>query len=206
MWKPAPLDLGKPHYIAIADAIEADIGNATLLSGTVGRGTFVSADIGVPTTLGGPQVGSAALIEMGLTLPLYACESRLAEELRKSSPPFPSRTFSAIRIPAASRCIRRSEPSGYRAAASMPNTKTYSSRRAPQAPSRAASPPSCGRAILAAIWMSSPLNAAALAGLLASGAAEEVLDLKRAESRRRVQLARSILPGGELHCQDSGFF
>lgn len=119
MWKPLNLDDDMPLYLAIANAVERDIGEGRLVPGermptqrelaaavgvdlstvtrayaessrrglitaTVGRGTFVSADVGVfvPLMRGGPP--ELDLIEMGLVLPLYSLEKETATAVQAS--------------------------------------------------------------------------------------------------------------------------
>jgi DNA-binding transcriptional MocR family regulator len=318
-----------------------------LLSGTVGRGTFVSADSGTTFQLGPAQADSPPLIEMGLTLPLYAFESRLAKALRAILASLPlerllrytdprglpehrevgagwlarygletrtedilitagstsalsccfiaflrsgdhlavdTLTYPGIKTLASATGVRLEAiemdsqgmvPEALEAAckrasiravylmpdAQNPTTAIMGEKRRDQIaaaigrrklilieddaygdssdrhlralssriPDRSAFIAGTSKfmgaglrtafvaargqigerleqAILATLWMASPLNAAAVAGLIASGVAQEVLQLKRAEAKRRVDLARSLLPGKEFHCQDSGFF
>ncbi|MFH1136971.1 MAG: PLP-dependent aminotransferase family protein [Pseudomonadota bacterium] len=53
-----------------------------LISGTVGRGTFISADAGIAVPLVQHDAPKTGLIEMGLVLPLYARESRVSAGLK----------------------------------------------------------------------------------------------------------------------------
>jgi DNA-binding transcriptional MocR family regulator len=109
-WSPSRLDDELPFYLAIAEALAADVASGKLppgarlpsqrrlaeiigvdlstvtralaecarrglVEGTVGRGTYVTADTGAPPSLARterPREGS--LIEMGLVLPLYVQE------------------------------------------------------------------------------------------------------------------------------------
>ena len=119
MWRPRDIDLEKPLYLAIADALQRDIADGTiapgarlpthreladivgvdvstvtraykeserrgLLSGTVGRGTFVSADVGVSVPLVRGDTFVPDLLEMGLVLPLYSLEGRVADTIREN--------------------------------------------------------------------------------------------------------------------------
>lgn len=112
-WRPRSLNLDKPLYIAIADALEEDVRNETLkpgaklppqrvladiigvnvstltralrecelrglLSGTVGRGTFIAPDIQVSTSMTLPENPAAGLLEMGLVYPLYDLDDQVA--------------------------------------------------------------------------------------------------------------------------------
>lgn len=51
-----------------------------LISGTVGRGTFVSADVTTITSLTRPETIVSNNLEMGLVLPLYGIEPDLTEK------------------------------------------------------------------------------------------------------------------------------
>lgn len=114
MWKPVTINLDKPLYIAVVDALEADIRNGALkpgqqlpthreladiigvnvstitrsykeaerrglVSGTVGRGTFVSADVNTVTSLIRMESGDSEPLEMGLVYPLYEVELDIRE-------------------------------------------------------------------------------------------------------------------------------
>lgn len=118
MWIPDINRSNKPKYIAIAEALESDIGSGRmkpgeklpthrdladalnlnvstitrayseaerrgLVSGTVGRGTFVSADASVTRELMRTEDKATGLIEMGLVLPLYEKDPDLLERIEK---------------------------------------------------------------------------------------------------------------------------
>lgn len=61
-------------------------------------------------------------------------------------------------------------------------------------------------AVLNTIWMSPTLNAELVSTWIVDGTAERVLQAKRAEAARRMDIAREILPADSLHFQPSGFF
>lgn len=116
MWNPVTMNVDKPLYIAVVDALERDIRNGVLkpgqqlpthreladiigvnvstitrsykeaerrglVSGTVGRGTFVSADVNTVTSLIRTESGESDLLEMGLVYPLYEVEPDISEKL-----------------------------------------------------------------------------------------------------------------------------
>jgi DNA-binding transcriptional MocR family regulator len=119
-WKPAELNDELPLYLAIAEALAADVGAGRLsagqrlpsqrrlasligvdlgtvtralaecqrrglVEGTVGRGTFVTADTGAPAVQASVEsAASGSLVEMGLVLPLYAQERSGIEALRRA--------------------------------------------------------------------------------------------------------------------------
>ncbi len=136
MWKPRIPGSGKPLYLAIADALERDVGEGVLkpgarlppqrelaaamdlnlstvtrafkecerrglISATVGRGTFISADTGVSVPLLPREASGRGLIEMGLVLPLYGLESGVVEEIK-----------SAMSSRGLGRLLRYTEPAG----------------------------------------------------------------------------------------------
>jgi DNA-binding transcriptional MocR family regulator len=82
-----------PTHREMAGIIGVDLSTVTralgecarrgLVSATVGRGTFVAADIGVSVSLARAQ-DSPALLEMGLVLPLYAAEAEARETIRST--------------------------------------------------------------------------------------------------------------------------
>jgi DNA-binding transcriptional MocR family regulator len=119
-WKPARLDDNLPLYLAIAEALTADIATGRLapgqrlppqrelagvigvdlstitralaecerrglVQGTVGRGTFVAADVGAADSLARtePQ-GEGLFVEMGLVLPLYTQEKEGVAAVRRA--------------------------------------------------------------------------------------------------------------------------
>lgn len=112
MWKPKTIDLDKPFYISIADAMENDVRKGVLapgqkmpphrkladiigvnvstvsrayreaerrglVTGTVGRGTYVAGDGGESGFMD-PQARSGKIIDMSHVLPLYECEPDLS--------------------------------------------------------------------------------------------------------------------------------
>lgn len=118
MWRPVTIDMDKPLYMAVVDALEQDIRNGVLkpgqqlpthreladiigvnvstitrsykeaerrglISGTVGRGTFVAADVNTVTSLVRTEAADSNLLEMGLVLPLYSIEAGVEEKLRR---------------------------------------------------------------------------------------------------------------------------
>lgn len=118
MWNPVTINVDKPLYIAVVDALERDIRSGQLkpgqqlpthreladiigvnvstitrsykeaerrglISGTVGRGTFVSADVNVITSLVRTDTTEPNLLEMGLVLPLYEAELDMRGKLEK---------------------------------------------------------------------------------------------------------------------------
>ncbi len=62
----------------------AESGRRGLISATVGRGSFVSADIGVSVPLVRGGAVDSALLEMGLVLPLYSLEKETTAAVRAS--------------------------------------------------------------------------------------------------------------------------
>lgn len=112
MWKPEILDLDKPFYVSIADAMEKDIRKGVLtpgqkmpphrkladiigvnvstvsrayreaerrglVTGTVGRGTYVSGDGGESGFMD-PLARRGRIMDMSHVLPLYECEPDLS--------------------------------------------------------------------------------------------------------------------------------
>ncbi len=61
-------------------------------------------------------------------------------------------------------------------------------------------------AILGTVWMASPLNAALVAHVIASGAAERIIEAKTEEARMRTALALRKLAPSALRTRPSGFF
>ncbi|MDR3590798.1 MAG: PLP-dependent aminotransferase family protein [Negativicutes bacterium] len=115
-WRPQTLNLDKPLYIAIADALEKDIRAGLLqpgqrlppqrdlakmigvnlstltrafresetrglISGTVGRGTYIASDVQVPAAMSSREESDDCLLEMGLVLPLYELDDKTAAEI-----------------------------------------------------------------------------------------------------------------------------
>ncbi len=78
-----------------------ECGRRGLISATVGRGTFVSADTGVSVPIMPRETAGPGLIEMGLVLPLYGLESGIVEAIRGAAS---SRGLG--------RLLRYTEPSG----------------------------------------------------------------------------------------------
>lgn len=62
------------------------------------------------------------------------------------------------------------------------------------------------RALLATVWMASPLTAMLVAHVMESGAAERIIEAKRIEARRRAALAIASLSSASFHCPSAGFF
>lgn len=116
LWRPQTLNLDKPLYIAIADALEKDVRSGLLqpgqrlppqrelaqligvnlstltrafrecelrglISGTVGRGTYIASDVHVPAAMSSREETGQDLLEMGLVLPLYAHDEKTAFEI-----------------------------------------------------------------------------------------------------------------------------
>jgi DNA-binding transcriptional MocR family regulator len=99
-----------PTQRALASTIGVDLSTVTralrecerrgLVAGTVGRGTFVSADIGISVPLARTDDASD-LLEMGLVLPLYAAEEAVFSAVRKA--------MAAVDL---SRFLRYADPAG----------------------------------------------------------------------------------------------
>ncbi|MGE5631977.1 MAG: PLP-dependent aminotransferase family protein [Caulobacteraceae bacterium] len=116
MWNPKTIDMDKPLYIAIVDALERDINSGVLkpgqqmpphreladiigvnvstitraykeaerrglVSGTVGRGTFISVDVNTATSMMRPETNNIGKLEMGLVLPLYEVEPDIEDKI-----------------------------------------------------------------------------------------------------------------------------
>ncbi len=116
LWRPQKLNLDKPLYIAIADALEEDIQSGILkpgyklppqrelaeligvnlstltrafrecelrglVTGTVGRGTYIAADVNLSTDLVRSEETNSNLLEMGLVLPLYCLDTNTTLEV-----------------------------------------------------------------------------------------------------------------------------
>ena len=62
------------------------------------------------------------------------------------------------------------------------------------------------RALLASVWMASPLSAMLVARIMDSGAAERIIEAKKVEARRRSALANARLSSARFHCPRAGFF
>lgn len=62
------------------------------------------------------------------------------------------------------------------------------------------------RALLASVWMASPLAAMLVARVIESGAAERIIEAKKIEARRRASLAVAKLSSSRFHCPPAGFF
>ena len=62
------------------------------------------------------------------------------------------------------------------------------------------------RALLASVWMASPLTAMLVARVMESGAAERIIEAKKIEARRRSALALARLSAPRFHCPPAGFF
>ena len=98
-----------PTQRELAAAIGVDLSTVTralrecerrgLVSGAVGRGTFVAADIGV--SVGMSRAGDSSLVEMGLVLPLYAIEETALDDVR-----------AALAEKGLSRYLRYADPAG----------------------------------------------------------------------------------------------
>ncbi|WP_235893864.1 PLP-dependent aminotransferase family protein [Oceanidesulfovibrio indonesiensis] len=84
-----------PTHRDLADAMGINVTTVTrgyaeaerrgLLSGTVGRGTFIAADAATPSSLVSFEPHSPGLIEMGLVTPLARQDPDLSESLRRLS-------------------------------------------------------------------------------------------------------------------------
>jgi DNA-binding transcriptional MocR family regulator len=123
MWKPKTINLDIPFYLAIADALEADVSRGMLkpgqklpthrdladiigvnvstitraykeaerrglIAGTIGRGTYITADAGTRNIFMKLENQHKKIIEMGLVLPLYSAEpdiSTIMESILKSN-------------------------------------------------------------------------------------------------------------------------
>ena len=82
-----------PPQRDLADALKVNLSTISrsfkecerrgLISGTVGRGTFISVDSGVSVPLVQPDTPQTGLIEMGLVLPFYHLESEIAAQIKK---------------------------------------------------------------------------------------------------------------------------
>lgn len=82
-----------PTHRELADIIGVNVSTITrsykeaerrgLISGTVGRGTFVSADVNTVTSLMRTESGDTELLEMGLVYPLYEVELDVRERFIK---------------------------------------------------------------------------------------------------------------------------
>lgn len=66
--------------------------------------------------------------------------------------------------------------------------------------------PGLVEAVLNTVWMAPGLNAELAAHWIMTGEADRVMAAKRAESERRINLARTILPPGSFDCQPTGYF